>query len=299
MKYTQKQRELLHKLYTSGLSWDTCAEKFNTRYKTTITWEAARSVVRRFTPEKKVINTSIDHFIVPDTQIQHDVPLHHLSAAGKLINDRQPKKVIILGDWWDMASLSSYEGAGSKSVEGKRIQKDIDIGNKGMDMFMKEIKYNPEIHFIMGNHEKRIGTAINTNPKLDGLLSYDLLDIPGTCHKFLKIVTLEGVAYSHYFANPMTGKPVGGAIQSMLKNLGFSFIQGHKQCFNYDRRDLTNGLVQHGMIAGAFHIHNEHYKGEQGSNHWRGLVHLHDVKDGDYDHETISMNRLLKTYGGK
>ncbi len=43
---------------------------------------------------------------------------------------------------------------------------------------------------------------------------------------------------------------------------------------------------------GSSYPHEESYLGGQGNKHWRGIVLLHDVEDGSFDEEFISLKRL-------
>jgi hypothetical protein len=95
----------------------------------------------------------------------------------------------------------------------------------------------------------------------------------------------------------MSGKPWGGMIDTRLKNVGYSFTQGHQQCLLYGRRDLTNGDVLNGLVCGAFYLHDEDYKGVQGNHHFRGIIHKYNVRNGDYDMKAIRISSLLEEYG--
>lgn len=249
----------------------------------------------------KKIKQKRTHLLIPDAQVKKDVPLMHLDAAARLIVDLQPDVIVNIGDFWDMPALSRFDAPGSLNAEGQRVQEDIAAGNEAMKRLIKgwpSKKYNPECHFLYGNHENRIQAAIDSNPKLKGVLGNHLLDLRHwKTHKFLSPVEIDGVSYAHYWYNSMTGKALGGQARSMLDKIGFSFVQGHRQELQYARKELPNGHTLHGLIAGAFHIHDEHYKGAQASKHWRGLALLHNVCDGEYDLEVIGMERLLQEYG--
>jgi hypothetical protein len=241
------------------------------------------------------------HLLLPDSQIKKGVPLEHLDAVARLICDIQPDVVVNIGDFWDMPSLSRFDAPGSENAEGQRIQEDIQAGNEAMLRLLAgwpSKKYSPEMHFLLGNHEHRISTAISSNPKLKGVLGLHLLELKKwKVHKFLSPVEIDGISYAHYWYNNMTGKALGGQARNMLDKIGFSFVQGHRQEIQYARKELPNGRTLHGLIAGAFHIHDEHYKGAQASKHWRGVCLLHDVCEGEYDLEVIGVDRLLREYG--
>ena len=131
------------------------------------------------------------------------------------------------------------------------------------------------------------------------ILSTDQLDYARTGWKvspFLEVLWLDGVAYSHYFYNPLTGKPLGGAsVDTRLKTIGHTFTMGHQQTLMYGLR-FVGGKSQHGLVAGACYLHDEDYKGPQGNAHWRGLIVKHEVENGSYCPMFVSLNYLCKRY---
>lgn len=242
----------------------------------------------------------MNHLVISDTQVKPGLSnFNHLDAAVNFALTHEPQRIIMIGDWWDMPSLNSYGNA--REIEGRRVLADIEAGNDKMADFVRgltsEKGYTPELDFFMGNHEHRLERFIAENPKIDGIVGARNFNLSGwKVSSYLKPKKLDGVTYAHYFINPMTGKPIGGAVSSMLKNLGYSFVQGHKQCLDFHRLDRTNGTVVQGLVTGAFYQHDEDYKGPQGNSHWRGICHLQDVRGGAYDLEMVSMKRLLKEY---
>ena len=237
------------------------------------------------------------HLIIPDAQTKADVDVSHLEAARNLICELKPEVIVNIGDFWDMPALSSYSS--KLEEEGRRVIDDIEAGNDAMALLTHKWpkNYRPEMHFTLGNHEDRITRAVRETPKLRGIIGIDKLDLSKwRVHKYLVPVVIDGVTYCHYFYNQMSGKPISGNATSMLNKIGFSFVQGHRQELSYARKDLANGTVMHGLVAGAFHIHDEDYKGAQAAAHWRGLVLLHEVHQGDYDIELISVENLLRKY---
>lgn len=109
----------------------------------------------------------------------------------------------------------------------------------------------------------------------------------------------EGYAHHncHYFYNPMTGRPYGGQVATRLKNLGHSFTMGHQQTFDHAVR-YVKGKPQIGLVAGAFYLHDEEYKGHQGNDHFRGIIVKHQVEDGAYDIMQVSIDYLCRRYEG-
>ena len=252
-----------------------------------------------------------EHFIIPDTQVKKGVPVNHLTAAANYCLDKKPGVIIHLGDHWDMPSLSSYD-KGTKKAEGRTYQEDIDAGIAGMEAFMrplweyndkrkrfKEKQYKPRLVFLLGNHEERIMRHVNANPELAGKCSYDdlmLREMGWEVHDFLSMVEIDGVMYSHFFANPNTGRPWGGVARTRLNNIGFSFTMGHQQGKDLAEKHLANGQAMRALIVGSFYQHDEDYKGYQGNNHYRGCVYKHEVQDGNYCLLELSMDYLLRKW---
>lgn len=254
---------------------------------------------------------SRSHLVIPDTQVKEDVPLHHLEACGNYIVEKQPDVIVHIGDHWDMPSLSSYD-RGKKASEGRRVLKDIEAGQRAMEVLLtplwqlqarqranKKKVYSPEMHFTIGNHEERILRHVESNPELEGSLGIESLGIEEygwTAHEYLRPVTIDGVSYAHYFYNPNSGRPYGGQIGNKLNKIKSSFTMGHQQGLQIATETNNTGKKMWGLVAGSFYLHDEGYKGPQGNDHWRGLVLKHNVQDGDYSPVIVNMDYLLQRY---
>ena len=242
-----------------------------------------------------------DHLIIPDTQVKPGVPLDHLYALSNLIMEHKPDVIVHLGDHWDMPSLSSYD-EGKTAMENRRYAKDVEAGDDAMKILTDPIAadetYNPKMVFCIGNHEERITRFAEAHPKLENYISiHDLYLDDWEIYDYLEIAEIDGVSYSHYFANPFSGRPWGGSIQNRLNKVKYSFTQGHVQKFEHGCEYLSNGEVVNGLVAGAFYMHDEVYKGPQGNHHFRGVIYKTNVADGDYDFEVVRLCTLLQEYG--
>lgn len=210
----------------------------------------------------------VTHILIPDTQAKDDVPTDHLSWIGNYIveefHDKQVK-IIHIGDHADMPALSLYD-KGKRSMEGRRVKADIEAANEAWRILnqplydfnenrrkTKHAQWNPERFITLGNHEDRINRATENDAQIDGLFSIDDLDYARTGWEvvpFKVVKWLDGVAYSHFFYNPMTGQPYGGNIETRLKNVGHSFSMGHQQLLLYGMRYVAE-KSQHGLVAGS------------------------------------------------
>jgi hypothetical protein len=253
------------------------------------------------------------HIVIPDTQVKAGVPLDHLTWIGQYIVDYQPDVVVHLGDHADFPSLSSYDRNKSE-FHGRRYREDLHWANVGWRMLnqpledynaharrTKKKQYRPEKHITLGNHEDRLSRAIAIDAvHLDGVISLDDLEYAKfgwTVHGFLEVVVLDGVHYSHYFYQPMTGKAYGGQnLELRLKNIGHTFTMGHQQGKLIAERHLSNGTTQRGLVVGSCYLHDEDYKGPQANHHWRGIIVKHEVRDGTYDLMEVSLDFLCRKY---
>jgi len=251
------------------------------------------------------------HLVIPDVQIKPGVPTEHIDWAARAILDYLPDVVVVIGDFWDLPSLSTHDAPGSKEAEGRRVRPDIDAGNEAFARLYNPIKaemdrlarnhdkrWKPELHFLFGNHEDRLSRAIARDPKWDGMLSLEALETPGfKRHEYLRIVNLDGIKYCHYFPNPHSGKPIGGTIVNRLNHIGSSFVQGHQQGFLYASKQFPDH-VKHGVVCGRFYLHDEKYRPKDVQDcEWNGILVLNQVENGDFDLMPLRMNYLREKFG--
>lgn len=253
------------------------------------------------------------HFICPDTQVRPGVSTEHIDWAAQAIVDYKPDVVVVLGDWWDMHSLSTHATPGAQSMEGANYLDDVNVGNEAFARLVapmeaeqarlkrnKEKQWNPRKVFLFGNHEDRITRAIEREPRNAGAYSLDHLLTPGfERHGFLERVWIDGIVYSHYFQQQNSRFAIGGSVGNRLNRIGDSFVQGHQQGFLYENKVFPTGKIRHGLVAGSFYLHDEGYKGPQGNDHWRGCVVLNRVIDGNYNIMPIDIDYMREKYGGE
>lgn len=250
------------------------------------------------------------HMMIPDTQVKRGVPLDHLRWAGEYMVDKKPDVVVMIGDFADMPSLSSYD-VGHKSFEGRRYTEDIKAAHFGMETLLTplweynakaiknhERRYNPRLVMCMGNHEHRITKATDQDPKLDGVLSLSDLqyeEFGWEVHPFLAPVNIDGIMYSHYFPSGQMGRPCASA-RAMLTRYHMSCVCGHQQGRDiaYGKRADGKGITA--LIAGSFYLHHEDYLSPFTNQHWRGIYIFHEVEDGQFDEMAISAAYLSRRY---
>jgi hypothetical protein len=251
------------------------------------------------------------HFVLPDVQAKPGHDFTFLNRIGRYLVEKQPEKIICLGDFADMPSLSSYD-VGTKSFEGRRYKADIECTHAAMEALLSPLweyndkakknhreRYNPIKVMLLGNHCHRINKVTNTDPKLDGTISIEDLkykEFGWEVYPFLDVVVIDGIAYSHYFTSGVLGRPCTSAAAQLSKK-HMSCIAGHQQGLQIATGHRADGSRLTSIIAGSCYEHDEDYMGPQGNKHWRGCMMLHEVKDGEFDIMPISLSYLEKKYG--
>lgn len=258
-----------------------------------------RPSVRKESPrifEKKRLGRM--HMVIPDTQVKPGVNTDHLEWAGNYASEKRPDVIVMIGDWWDMPSLSSYD-KGKLSFEGRRYIDDIKAGRRAMERFLEPIKsvkgYKPRLVFTLGNHEHRIVRYVENNPEFSGKFGFDdlgLREYGWEIHDFLKPVEIDGILYAHYFVSGAMGRPVTSAA-ALLREYQQSCTMGHNQ--NYDVA-VHKKTLNRALFAGCCYTHEENYLTPQGQGHKRHIIIKHEVEDGKYDLMEVSIKFLEKAY---
>lgn len=250
------------------------------------------------------------HLYIPDVQFRDGDNSDFLKSIGRYIARKQPDVVVCGGDFADMPSLSSYD-VGKKAFEGKRYTKDVAAAKEAMQALLGPIKefnkqaklnkqkqYKPRMVLTLGNHEDRITRAVNSDAKLEGVLSLNDLEYEKDWEVFpyLEVVVIDGIAYSHYFTSGALGRPCSSAA-TMLAKKHQSCIAGHQQGLQIAMGNRADGSPITAIIAGSCYEHDEDYLGPQGNKHWRGILMLHEVQDGMFDLMPVSLKYLKTKYG--
>jgi len=251
------------------------------------------------------------HLLIPDCQVKPGVNTDHLEWLGKYIVDKKPDVIINIGDFADMASLSSYD-IGHRSFEGRRYKRDIEATHAAMERLLTPIwefnakayknhdkRYNPRLVMCYGNHEHRITKATDLDAKLEGVLQLSDLkykEYGWETVDFLKPIVIDGVAYCHYFPSGVLGRACTSA-RAMLNKMHMSCVAGHQQGRDIAYGKRADGRQITALIAGSFYTHDEDYLSPLANNHWRGFYVFHEVMDGGMDEMAVSVNYLQRKYG--
>ena len=255
------------------------------------------------------------HLYIPDP---HATVYHNHSrfrAIGNFIIRHKPDVIICAGDLADMPSLCSYD-RGKRQFEGRRYIEDVRaVIAAQKELFApmiafnerarerKKKTYNPRLILTLGNHEGRILRVGELSPELSGICNISDLqyeEFGWEVHPEGVPIEVDGIFYSHYFTSGPMCRPISGehGAYQLLKKRHRSCTAGHMHYLKYATETLPGGRRVHGLIAGCALDTDQHetYAGESNKEWWRGIVMKHNVVDGDYDIELISMKHLKDRY---
>ena len=162
----------------------------------------------------------------------------------------------------------------------------------------KDKVYKPRMVLTIGNHEHRINRAVENDSMLDGTISIEDLNYAKAGWEvipFEQPIIIDGVLYSHYVTAGALNRPVGSAA-AIISKKHQSCVVGHQQGRQVAYATRADGKTLTAIIAGSCYEHDEDYLGAQGNNYWRGIVVLHEVRDGCFDEMFVSLDFLKKRY---
>jgi len=241
------------------------------------------------------------HLVIGDPHCNPKASNDRFLWAGKLARDLKPDTIICMGDFSSMDSLSSYD-KGKKSFEGRRYKKDIDHAHDALEKFNKGLNGRRSRKvMLLGNHEDRIDRIVDETPELDGTISTKDLkfkEFGWEVIAYQEPVAIDGVHYCHNYPTGIMGKPISGdniARSLLLKNKVSSTV-GHCHLFDYSMCTIPSGRKVLGLSAGCYLHHKEDYARNTQRLWWSGLIVKRNVRQGEYDIETIEYNTVKRRY---
>jgi len=250
----------------------------------------------------------LDIINIPDTHITPGISNDKCEMLGEFIMERRPEIIVHDGDFGDVHSCSSWDKG--KLSGGLSFEEDCAWTRDAMRRLLLPIRryndsrasnkkrtYKPKLIMLEGNHENRITRWVNDNPSLNLPWSVDDLGYKEdgwTVYPFLEKVQIEGITFCHYFPSGNMGAAISGTnpARSILTKFHSSCVSAHSHL-----KDTANDVDATGrrincLVAGCFMDHTPGYAVGTADKWWRGVQVLHGVKDGNWDLEEISMERL-------
>lgn len=255
------------------------------------------------------------HLVIGDPHSEPDVPNDRFDWLGRMIVERKPDVVVCLGDFFDMGSLSSYD-KGKGSMEGRRYKADLEAGEDALKRIVtplwdynkkmkssKKKPYKPRMIMTSGNHDwDRISRALNQDPwQLEGIMSHaDLkfIQYGWETYPYLDRVNVDGIVYTHCVQSKNAAQIMGGQnhAQHLLSKLHCSVTVGHSHLKDYKTDTTGDGRKIHALVAGCYFEHHQSYANQSNKGWWRGICYKHEVQDGNYEPEFLSIEKVKQLY---
>ena len=247
--------------------------------------------------------------IIPDSHAHPEYDNDRFEWLGKYIEEHKPDLIVDIGDFGDMPSLSHYD-RGRRSFEGRRYLKDIEAVMDAQDRLRDAAgEAWDSAHKVRcrGNHDgERIDRLTQERPELYGLVSTDDLrdkEYGWEVYPFQVPAIFDGIAYAHYFASGVAGRPISGENigKSLIQKSHHSCVQGHSHMFDHAERTRIDSTKLFGLSVGCY-AHPGMVEGWNTATHhmwWRGIVHLQGVDGEGYYREmsSVTQSALRKRYG--
>lgn len=237
------------------------------------------------------------------SQLKHDGLRRFKWLNHLILNRPEIKRLIIMGDFLSMTSLSHWDRNKRRKIEGKRYVQDIEAGNVALNLLLDRLPIDIERVYVMGNHEDWFEQYLDMDPTFEGL--HDLIvDLDLSVRGFRVVPYKEdykhkGVSFTH-IPIQTNGKPIGGknATSKALELYSNSVVFGHTHNFDVAGLHRKNSAsYQQAINCGCFFEHIDDYAKGSATNYWRGVLLLNH-----YDHNRVdiseqwSMGRLRKYY---
>jgi len=241
------------------------------------------------------------------------VPNDRFDWLSEFIYDVRPDYVVDLGDGADLKSLNSYDTRYPKAIVAQNYESDIQCYNDAQERLRRKFrvmkKKRPAFFGLEGNHENRIKKAIANDPRLEGSkygISFSHLQTDvwfDEYHEYNNsapaIADYDGISYAHYIASGNYGTAMSGLHHAygIIQKRHNSTTVGHSHKRSMFFKDDAHPHPTIGLVAGCFKGAKEGWAGQANLEWWKGVIVKRNIRNGYYEPEFVSLERLRDVYG--
>tara|TARA_X000001388_G_scaffold69793_1_gene58537 strand:+ start:1482 stop:2255 length:774 start_codon:yes stop_codon:yes gene_type:complete len=241
------------------------------------------------------------------------VPNDRFDWLSDFIYDVRPDYVVDLGDGADLKSLNSYDTRYPKAIVAQNYESDIQCYNDAQERLRRKFrvmkKKRPAFFGLEGNHENRIKKAIANDPRLEGSkygISFSHLQTDvwfDEYHEYNNsapaIADYDGISYAHYIASGNYGTAMSGLHHAygIIQKRHNSTTVGHSHKRSMFFKDDAHPHPTIGLVAGCFKGAKEGWAGQANLEWWKGVIVKRNIRNGYYEPEFVSLERLRDVYG--
>jgi hypothetical protein len=246
--------------------------------------------------------------LVPDIHAKPGDDLARLDTMAEWLRKRRLPltKIVQIGDAYDMASLCLHDKESPEWYE-RNLADDLAAGDTALDKLLDIAEehdlFASDVVFTLGNHEERYDrfmasdNRLRTSPFPKTLKGWVKKRYPHmTVVDFLKPHIFAGIAFQHYHVSGVMNRAHSGErpALSMLRTHHQSVIQGHKHTLDFAEHTRPDGSKLFALVCGCFVNPADEFSfaGAARKLWWNGFHILHVYAPGQYDLESISLDRL-------
>lgn len=198
-----------------------------------------------------------------------------VADALAFVAEYQPKRVWVLGDWFDFYAISRFSRDPKRRLS---LQAEIDEGRELLAE-LRDLVPKASIMFLRGNHEMRLGKYLwGTAPELSCLRSLHLPELLGfdalhICYVARGIVVEDGLVVKH---GNIVRRKAGYSVTGEIERAGTSVVMAHTHRLAQIHRTTYAGTLC-GIEAGCLCSLNADYLEGQVADWQHGLAY----REGD------------------
>jgi hypothetical protein len=158
--------------------------------------------------------------------------VEHLSWIGRHAAATRPDRLVCIGDFLSLDSLSNHPPKGSERDSGRpSFVADLEAGEEGLHAIDREYP-DGQRDITLGNHEKRAWTAADMDPRRASDMPLRVEQLFARyrwrTHDYGKYLSIGGVRFVHVPINQM-GREYGGkhSENTISNDLMWSLVWGH------------------------------------------------------------------------
>lgn len=242
--------------------------------------------------------------LIPDVHAKPGDKLERLHALrAKLKKVPNISHVVQIGDLGSFDSLSLHDNQTpdwyTRSVGG-----DLAAFRQALTLVDHIAQdHGAAVHVTEGNHENRYNkwmlsdNRLTTSDFTKTVGAYVKKEMPWiNYHAFQKPLIIRGAAFCHYVVSGLMNRAVGGErpAGTILKTQFMSTVVGHSHILDFAERTRVDGTKIYGLVSGCFvdPAAEFSYAGAAKALWWNGAHVLHFYKSGQFDLESLSIDRL-------
>lgn len=247
---------------------------------------------------------------IPDVHAKKDDDLSRFNTAAAWLTQRRLKFDAIVqgGDLWDMEALCSHD-ADTPDYYQRSFYDEFEVGLKVVDRLHQwKTRFgakNCALYLTEGNHENRYNkwmagdNRLKTSPfpkTVEELINYYRPNNQINYYSFLQPLVYNDVAFSHYFVSGLMGRAQSGErpAANILRAQHMSCVACHSHTLDFAERTRADGSKIYGVVGGCF-VNPENpfeFAGAARKLWWNGIHILHMTSPGEFDLESISLDRM-------